>query len=552
MARARTLALVCAAVGLLALPALAHATTYCVAKPSCEAAGGIHEDDLNAALFAAETSGNHDRVEIGPGTFDNVNAESIPNGVDIVGSGSGPGGTLLTRSTTTSTHTTLEITTSTASTVSDLAVQAPNVSNAIGIDTEAQVSNVAVTVPVGAIFSTGVRLRDGGSLSRANVSVPLAANGSLGLLLGDGARASDSSISAPMGASLTGSAVATIERTAIHAYEGIRIEDDELTIDNSLIRVEPGGQGQDGADGIFATVQGGIPPFMHANALTVIGPGTPGSVGITVISQEGIVRDSIVRGFEQSFAISNVGTPPSLLLAYSNYDTSPPADPAVTEQHRVMGDPGFVNAAAGDFHLGAGSPLIDAGDPAGLGSGESATDLAGAPRIQGAAHDVGAYEFQPSAPPQPPVVIDTTRPALTGVRETNRVFAVGRGATPISARKRRVKVGTTFRFTLSEAATVKLAISQAQIGRRVGKRCRKLSRRNRNKRRCHRFAPRGTLTRTGAAGANSIRFTGRIGRRALKPGSYRVKIKATDAAGNVAFPVALTFRVVPGAKKKRR
>jgi hypothetical protein len=46
-----------------------------------------------------------------------------------------------------------------------------------------------------------------------------------------------------------------------------------------------------------------------------------------------------------------------------------------------------------------------------------------------------------------------------------------------------------------------------------------------------------------------VKFSGRIGRRALKPGRYRVVISATDAAGNVSKRATLSFRVIPAAKK---
>jgi len=297
---------------------------------------------------------------------------------------------------------------------------------------------------------------------------------------------------------------------------------------------------------------------MHASAVTLVGPGTAGSVGMLVDGQEGIVRDSIVRGYEKSFTVDSLGAPsPSLLVSYSNYDTSPVDEMstsppvAITESHRVSGGPGFVDPSGGNYRLAAGSPLIDAGDPAGLAAGESSTDLDGNPRIVGAAHDVGAYEFQPPLPsqPPPPVAKDTTAPAFSSVSETNKVFAVGKSATPVSAT--RVKTGTTFRYTLSEAAKVKLVIAQKLAGRRVGKACRKPSRHNRLAKRCTRFVKKGTLTRTGSTGKNSLKFSGRIGHRALKPGSYRVTITATDAAGNVSRSARLSFRIVRATKKPR-
>ena len=54
----------------------------------------------------------------------------------------------------------------------------------------------------------------------------------------------------------------------------------------------------------------------------------------------------------------------------------------------------------------------------------------------------------------------------------------------------------------------------------------------------------GKLVRTGKKGANRLKFSGRIGRRALKRGRYRAVITATDAAGNRSAPRRVKFRIV--------
>ena len=59
----------------------------------------------------------------------------------------------------------------------------------------------------------------------------------------------------------------------------------------------------------------------------------------------------------------------------------------------INADPAFVDAAGGDFSLGAGSPCVDRGD-ASLLPGDVETDIAGSARVSNAALDMGAFERQ--------------------------------------------------------------------------------------------------------------------------------------------------------------
>jgi hypothetical protein len=60
------------------------------------------------------------------------------------------------------------------------------------------------------------------------------------------------------------------------------------------------------------------------------------------------------------------------------------------------GDWGTADDDYGDLRLRPGSPAIDAGDTAAVPAGVT-TDLAGQPRVQGSAVDMGAYESEPAA-----------------------------------------------------------------------------------------------------------------------------------------------------------
>jgi hypothetical protein len=132
---------------------------------------------------------------------------------------------------------------------------------------------------------------------------------------------------------------------------------------------------------------------------------------------------------------------------------------------------------------------------------------------------------------------DTKPPVVSGFRVTNSAFAP-------AAAKRAVKRGTRFKFKLSEAATVKITIAQRAKGKRKGKRCVKPTHKLRKKRNCIRYLTRGTVRFTGKAGGNSVPFSGRLGRKALKRGRYRATLVATDAAGNKSKPKAVAFRIV--------
>jgi hypothetical protein len=148
----------------------------------------------------------------------------------------------------------------------------------------------------------------------------------------------------------------------------------------------------------------------------------------------------------------------------------------------------------------------------------------------------------PQPPPPPPPSADTEAPLFDGpVTVTNHVFRAG---SPAAARQSAAPRGTVFRYTLSEAAQMSIEIQRRAAGRRVGRRCRPPSPRLRKRRRCTRWLGRGALAAPAVAGQNSTPFSGRIGRRTLKPGRYRARLAATDGAGNRSAERRVRFRIV--------
>ncbi len=110
--------------------------------------------------------------------------------------------------------------------------------------------------------------------------------------------------------------------------------------------------------------------------------------------------------------------------------------------------------------------------------------------------------------------IHETSLRVTGYRMTHRAFVVG--GPP--------KRGTTFKYTLSEPARVKIVIAQRLAGRRN-------------------VLTRGTLRRASHRGSNRISFSGRIGSHVLKRGSYQATLTATDKAHNTSDPMTIRFTV---------
>jgi hypothetical protein len=145
--------------------------------------------------------------------------------------------------------------------------------------------------------------------------------------------------------------------------------------------------------------------------------------------------------------------------------------------------------------------------------------------------------------PNPPV---KSAPKITRLRESSQAFAVGRKQTPLTAATaRRPHRGTTFSFTLDQAASVSIKIERIIPGTRVGRRCRAARRPRHRAHRCTLGTRLTVLTRTAHAGVNRVAFSGRIGARRLSPGRYQAAFTAANAVGR--SPVRrLSFTVLAG------
>jgi CSLREA domain-containing protein len=94
--------------------------------------------------------------------------------------------------------------------------------------------------------------------------------------------------------------------------------------------------------------------------------------------------------------------------------------------------------------------------------------------------------------------------------------------------------------TLSEDAALSIRVERLVPGRRSGKRCSTTARRGK---RCTVVRSAGALSATGRAGNVTVSVPGKLARRKLAPGRYRVSVQATDAGGLHSAVRTLTFTV---------
>jgi hypothetical protein len=114
---------------------------------------------------------------------------------------------------------------------------------------------------------------------------------------------------------------------------------------------------------------------------------------------------------------------------------------------------------------------------------------------------------------------------MTRVRMTPRRFAVSHTRRSAKRRRSHATDGTTITWVLNQRASVRITVRRLRPGGRTT-----LVR---------------SFTRKGIQGENTVRYSGRVGRRMLRPGRYRMTITATVKDQRTA-PRTLRFTVVSG------
>jgi hypothetical protein len=137
--------------------------------------------------------------------------------------------------------------------------------------------------------------------------------------------------------------------------------------------------------------------------------------------------------------------------------------------------------------------------------------------------------------------ITPATPTLTNVSQTARTWSEHKLRR--HGHKKPPPVGTTFKFTLNEPATVKLVFTHKLTGRRVNHKCKPPTKHNKHDPRCTHTITDGTITIPGQTGANSYKFTGKIGKHKLAAGTHKVALTATNSSNQRSTTTTLTFHI---------
>lgn len=378
--------------------ASAGATTFCVDAPTCI---GTEKATIKDALDTAALNGNGaDTVHIGTNggaPYAEAISYTDPEVVHIIGEGRGE--TIVEAGAGSVSATLL----SPGSTIESMTLRVPDTNNGMGLRWDATATDLQI-VHSGSTATTTLGMRAEGNAVLASSTVSIQGFGMFETLNAGTVKIEDSTlIGAGRGISLNGGGL-TIERSTIASkatvlFAGganVNVYDTVLRLTDTAATTAAAVSAPSGADVVLR----------HAT-LVGAGQGRAVTVGADAGSSSLAAFDSILDGFQ--LAVLCLGTSPhtaTFAISYSDVtDGTNVTDPECASTFgagNVDVDPQFVSpdSLLPILRLEAGSPLVDAGDPA----DPLTVDFAGDPRkVDGdgdgtARSDIGAYEYQRQAP----------------------------------------------------------------------------------------------------------------------------------------------------------
>jgi hypothetical protein len=218
--------------------------------------------------------------------------------------------------------------------------------------------NTATKVTGNGGMGGGVMVQNGGTLNNCIISNNSSSiNGAGGIFLAAGGRLNNSTI---------------CHNTTSGRGGGIQLEFNGA-VNNCLVYAN---SADDQGGGAYLFSGGAL------NNCTLAGNTSQSDGGGAYLFEGGTLNNCIVSGNTQSGAwnigVSGAGT----TVRYT-------CSPGLSGSGNITNNPAFVNAAANNYRLSAGSPCINAGTNVYV---QGATDLDGTPRIIGGVVDMGAYE----------------------------------------------------------------------------------------------------------------------------------------------------------------
>lgn len=395
---------------------------------------------LEAAVPMASDS-ELTNIYVTPGTYSSANGVVFPLSKRIKLIGVGPGRPTITIDDAVSYPAeTSVLTTFYADSIENLEIALPTSTGLTGIRAAINtpdIKNVSIQGP-NADSSIGIHVSES-SPSVDDTTINLGASGSTGVFVDGSTSATVDDVTvthASTAVELDGALNFKIRRLRSNSANGVVAVSSTGTVSSSVIMPSTVGAENSGGKGVSASSTTGEVNDVNVDNCTLIGDGT-GTTGVAAAAtaaatvQSIDVNSSVISGYEISANTSSVsGGTATVGMAYSRFTSGVlGATNVAASSQQSNADFGFVNAEANNYALTLNSPLVDAGDPAGLTADDSGSDASDKPRVvsrgAGLIRDIGAYEVQNTAP-VPKIQIVTAVPSTT----SNTIFSAA-GSTDV-------------------------------------------------------------------------------------------------------------------------